>query len=575
MNGVSFTVSPREILGIAGPSGSGKSLTALSVLGLLPPSLSVMGGRIEWKGESLLTATAERLRQVRQSEIGIVFQEAQSALHPCYRVRDQISEALRARGTERRTAEEQSLELLASVGVPDPAAWGDRYPHQWSGGMRQRGLIAMALTNDPALIIADEPTSSLDVTVQAQIMELLVSLKATRDLAMVLISHDLAMLSRYADRIAVMAEGRVVQTGAAHELFANPRHEVTRKLVRHWTHNGGAVRSGTGPGRDVETGALLEVYDLAVHPGGVHAVRDINLRVGVGECVAVIGESGCGKSTLARTIMGLDRPTHGGVKHRGVDVFPDSAVELSRLRREAQMVFQDPSSALNPRRTVGWSVARPLQLQGTVSREERERRVAFLLTRVGLPLRYASYRPHQLSGGERQRVAIARALSVNPRLLILDEPFSALDAHLRGSLMELLDELRAELGLSYLLITHDLRSVRVLADRVYVVYLGRVVEHGPVADVLSRSAHPYTHALVSAEPGELSAPPVVIERVLLAGEVPDPLSAPSGCAFRSRCWRTTDLCRLQVPELVAVEDDRPEKSVLQSVACFNPCPGPR
>lgn len=576
VDGVSFEVQPREVFGIAGHSGAGKSLTVLSILGLLPSAVSVSAGRIEWRGEDLLRVSPGRLRQVRRAEIGIVFQEAQSALHPSHRIRDQVAEALRTGGAGRKAAREEALDLLDSVGVPDPRQWGERYPHEWSGGMRQRGLIALALANRRTLLIADEPTSSLDVTVQAQIMELLAGLRDSRGLSLVLVSHDLALLAEYADSIAIMKEGRIVERGAVADLLERPTHSVTRRLVASWTSTTEAGSPRDHPERAQpanEPEHLLVVRDLHAFPGGVPAVRGVDLVVRARECVALVGESGCGKSTLARALVGLVPHVKGSVTYRGRLVVPGARADLLRLQREAQLVFQDPSASLNPRRSVGWSVGRPIQLHESVPTSDRRRRVRELLIRVGLPPAYADRRPHELSGGERQRAAIARALSVHPRLIILDEPFSALDAHLRSALIDLLAGLRRELGLSYLLISHDLHVVRALAGRMYVIYLGRVAEQGDVTTVMEQRRHPYTRALVSAEPRRgLDGVPSAT-RLVLPGEVPNPLAAPTGCAFRLRCWRNDERCATHHPPLAPLQ---PGQSLERGhgAACFHPCPVP-
>lgn len=572
VKGVSFDVREGEILGIVGPSGAGKSVTALSLLGLLPPSLHVRGGSVEWRGEELVGAPEARLRALRRSELGVVFQEAMSALHPCYRVGRQLEGALRLQGLDRTVARRASLELLREVGVPEPATWARRFPYEWSGGMRQRALIAMALAGSPRLLIADEPTSSLDVTIQAQVMAVLARLRRERGLSIILISHDLGLVAEQVDRLVVFSSGRVIEAGPVSRILEAPRDEVTRALTRGWHASriptSATARTGEGYAGGEGRPVLLDVQGLAARAGSTPAVRDVSLRVGAGEWVALIGESGCGKSTVARALVGLTPLDEGRLALDGEPLGVGGA-NPRRIRSDIQLVLQDSSAALNPRRTVAWSVGRPLEIRG-VRGEARRSRVAELLERVGLSPTDGRRRPGQLSGGERQRAALARALAVRPRLLILDEPFSSLDAHRRADLADFLAELQQDLGLSYLVISHDLRSVAAWAQRIYVVYLGRVVEEGSARDVLSRPAHPYTADLVGSSPGSgLDGPSRVPP-----GHVPNPLDVPTGCPYHPRCVLATDVCRAARPGLdaVATTTSAPLDGPRRMAACYHPLP---
>jgi peptide/nickel transport system ATP-binding protein len=590
VDGASLDVRGGEVVGLVGSSGAGKSLTALAVLGLLPPSARVTQGSIRFAGVDVLKADQETLRRLRGQEVGTVFQDPLSALHPCMPVGAQVIEGLAwNRGSRLARERGTAAALLRDVGLPDPDVWSSRYPHEWSGGMRQRALMATALAQDPSLLIVDEPTTALDVTTQAQLLELLRGLQDDRGMAVLLITHDLGVVAELADRLYVMDAGRVVESGSVGDVFDHARHPATRFLVRgrvpsrDATHRRSRTKSPTlgktldvhavvAPPGDAGLGVYttageapaLEVQDLSVRFGGTRAVASVDLLIREGGALGLVGESGCGKSTIARAIVGLEAGATGRIRVDGRDVLTASPSELRKIRRIVQVVWQDPHASLNPRRSVGWAVARPLRVHRLIGRTKARLRARELLERVGLPGFYASRRPHELSGGERQRVAIARALALQPRLLVLDEPFSALDAALRAGLLQLLDELRRELGVAYLLISHDLSVVRAIVETVAVAYLGRVVEQGRATTVFSRPAHPYTQALFSATPVDHPRDRGSAARIILDGEVPSAARRPSGCAFRTRCWKAQTACVERVPDLLSHLDAD------HAVACLFP-----
>jgi peptide/nickel transport system ATP-binding protein len=542
VRGLGYAVAPGEVLGIVGESGAGKSAAALAVMGLLPRGARVTGS-VRWRGRELLGLPDRRLAAIRGRRIAMVFQPALSALTPVYRVGDQIAEAIAAHGgTTRRAARARAVQLLDLVGIPDAARRAGLFPHQLSGGMRQRVLIAMAVAAEPDVIIADEPTAAVDPTVQAQLLEVLT---AVADAALVLITHDLGVVARCADRVAVMHAGRAVETGTVDDVFYRPRTPYTVGLL------GAARRPATATARAGRGGvpggpAVLEVDGLVRHyplvsgtvfrrrVGTVRAVDGIGFDVRAGETVALVGESGCGKTTTVREILRLAAPQRGRVTVLGRDVAGLGAAERTALRRDVQVVFQDPLAALDPRRTVGDSIAEPLRTHGAPAAAVGPR-VGELLRLVGLDPGHAARYPRALSAGQRQRVGIARAVALEPRLILLDEPVSALDVSVRTGVIDLLAELQATLGLSYLLVAHDLSLTGRIADRVVVMYLGRIAEIGPVPDVYAAPAHPYTRALLSATPLPDPRRERARRRVLLPGDPPDPADPPAGCRFRTRC----------------------------------------
>jgi peptide/nickel transport system ATP-binding protein len=613
VRGVSFTLDGGQVLGLAGESGSGKTTVGLSLLRLLPGSAAVTG-EVLLHGESLLSASWGRLRAVRWAGASVVFQGAMNALNPVQTIDDQICEPIVLhQKISRQAARARAVELLTSVGMP--ARRQGSYPHELSGGQRQRVMIAMALACEPDLIIADEPTTALDVIAQAQVLDLLAGLVTAAGIGMIMVSHDLSVLSATCDRLAIMYAGKLAEIGPPHELMSSPRHPYTSILARAFPHAGdaasrynpaaipgdppdlredlpgcafaarcplvvdqcriaeidlwptadvpsghltgcirmreGAARPDAAPAeaaadeaaaRDAVSAGVpvLEARALrVVHParrgrGSARAVDGLNLSVAPGEILALIGESGCGKSTLARALVGLVRPAAGEIRRDGRPL-RYGGNELRTHRRAVQLIVQDPGGALNPRQTVYDAVAEGPRLHGM--RADLNERVRSALARAGLrpPGQFAGRYPHQLSGGQQQRVVIAGALALDPSVLVADEPVSSLDASVRGEILRLLLDLRRQLSLSAVIISHDLGVAWNVADRVAVMYLGRIVEAGPVADVLLRPRHPYTQALVSVLGDGGSSGPV------LGGESPDPTAIPAGCRFHPRCPRLAAL----------------------------------
>ncbi|HWD61573.1 MAG TPA: ABC transporter ATP-binding protein [Humibacter sp.] len=520
---VGFTLYSGQVLARVGESGSGKSVTAMSVLGLLPDSATVTGG-IQLNGNELVGAPGAELRRVRGGLIGTVFQEPMSAFDPVFPIGRQIAEAINVHRPIRARAELRArvAELLATVGLSDPRRIAASYPHELSGGQLQRAMIAMAISCDPVAIIADEPTTALDVTVQAGILDLLRSLRDTRDTAILLITHDMGVVADLADDVLVMRAGEVVERGRVESVFAAPTSDYTKRLlaavptlaeldVATVTEATPVVAAGMEVEPDAADGsadnaaddaAVLANASVVFHRRGVavRAVDGVSFEIGRSEVVGLVGESGSGKSTIGRALAGLVPIADGRATVAGVQL----AGASRRLRREIRSrigyVFQDPASSLNPRNRVGDSIAEPLVLHTKMSRVERADRVSDLLRQVSLPLDFAERYPHELSGGQRQRVAIARALALEPRLLIADEPTSALDVSVQASVLDLLQELQRRLGFACLFISHDLAVVRRLADSVVVLRDGRVVERGDAASVLAAPSDPYTKRLLAAAP---------------------------------------------------------------------------
>ncbi|GGV13021.1 oligopeptide ABC transporter ATP-binding protein OppF [Kitasatospora herbaricolor] len=645
VRGVDLTVRRGETLGIVGESGSGKSVTALAVLGLLPGTADVRGS-VRLDGRELVGLPRDTLAPIRGRRMAMVFQDPLSAFTPVHRIGDQIVEALRIhRRIGRRAARERAAELLDLVGIPDPGRALDSFPHEFSGGMRQRAMIAMAVANDPDLLLADEPTTALDVTIQAQVLDVLRTARRETGAALVLVSHDLGVIAGMADRVAVMYAGRVVESAGVDELFARPRHPYTLGLIgavpRVDTRGGplvpipgapapmGALPAGCPfaarcplvqdrcrtaepplSGTDGHLAACVRAGELAargpapteIYPmppvpaappappraerapvlrvsgltktfpvlkgsvfrrrtGEVYAVDGVDLDIRAGETLGLVGESGSGKSTTLFELLNLAKPESGRIEFLGQDTAGLTRAAAHRLRAELQIVFQDPTAALDPRMPVGDIVAEPLRAQRT-PRELVALRVPELLRQVGLDPAHAARYPHQFSGGQLQRVSIARALAVRPRLLVLDEPVSALDVSVQAGVLNLLQRLKADLGPAYLFVSHDLSVVRHLADRVSVMYLGRTVEQGEVSAVFDHPRHPYTRALLSAVPLPDPAAERARERVLLAGDPPSPTERHTGCRFRSRC-----------PVYAALTDDRRTACEQRSPVLAEAAPG--
>ncbi|KQT87808.1 microcin ABC transporter ATP-binding protein [Methylobacterium sp. Leaf469] len=503
VDGVSFAIAPGETLALVGESGSGKSVTALSILRLLDGSAHHPGGRILFRGRDLLTLPERELRKVRGADITMVFQEPMTSLNPLHSIERQIGEVLEVhRGLSGRKARARILELLDLVGLRDAERRLAAYPHELSGGQRQRVMIAMALACEPDLLVADEPTTALDVTVQAQILTLLADLQKRLGMAMLFITHDLGIVQRIATSVCVMLEGRIVEAGETAEIFARPQHPYTQRLL---------AAEPTGRANPVAEGAseLLAAGPLKVWfpirqgllrrtTSHVKAVDGVSLRVRAGETVGVVGESGSGKTTLGLALLRLTG-CEGPIVFLGQSIAGLSPAAMRPFRRDMQVVFQDPYGSLSPRMTVGDIIAEGLVVQGAAkSRAERQAVVAGALTDVGLDPATMDRYPHEFSGGQRQRIAIARAIVLKPKFVVLDEPTSALDRSVQAQIVTLLRDLQRERGLAYLFISHDLKVVRALANHVLVMQNGRVVEEGAAEAIFSHPRHPYTQALFAA-----------------------------------------------------------------------------
>ena len=504
---VSFDIRRGETVALVGESGSGKSVTALSVLQLLPyPMARHPSGSIRFRGAELVGAPARDLLSVRGNRVSMIFQEPMTSLNPLHTIERQVNEVLILhKKLNREAARRRTLELLQQVGIPEAEKRLDAYPHQLSGGQRQRVMIAMALANEPDLLIADEPTTALDVTIQAQILKLLKSLQARYGMALLFITHDLGIVRKVADRVCVMTQGEIVEQGPVAEVFDNPRHAYTQHLLQ-------AEPKGRPAQADPSAPVLVRLDDLKVHfpikrgvlrrtVGYVKAVDGVSIALKQGHTIGLVGESGSGKTTLGLALLRLER-SQGGIEFDGQDLQKLGQRDIRPLRRQMQIVFQDPFSSLSPRMTVGEIVGEGLEVHGIGTAAERTKMIDAALAEVGLDAaRFPGLReryPHEFSGGQRQRIAIARALVLKPRFIVLDEPTSALDMSVQAQIVDLLRDLQIRHKLAYLFISHDLKVVRALADEVVVLRAGQVVERGPAAEVFGAPQTPYTKALIAA-----------------------------------------------------------------------------
>ena len=510
VRGIDLTIEPREVLAIVGESGSGKSVSMLAMMGLLPPSATVKADRMTFDGIDLLTLSPEQRRKIVGKEMSMIFQEPIASLNPCFTVGFQIEEVLRFHlGLDRAARRARAVELLTLVGIPDPAERLNSFPHQMSGGQRQRAMIAMALACRPKLLLADEPTTALDVTIRAQIIELLLELQRDaaekRGMAVLLITHDLNLVRRFAQRVAVMEKGVLVECADTETLFTNPQHPYTRKLI------------DSRPQREIHpvlpiAPVLLEAKGVAVdyatsqpglrgwfRRGRFRAVHPVDLALRQGETLGVVGESGSGKSTLAMALLGLQRASEGQIVFHGEPLSSYRGAAQRKLRSQMQIVFQDPFGSLSPRMTIEEIVGEGLALHRPhLTEDERRARVADVLREVGIDARAMSRYPHEFSGGQRQRIAIARALVVDPQILVLDAPTSALDVSIQQQVLHLLAQLQIKYNLSYLFISHDLAVMRAMAHRVLVFRDGRLVEQGDTESVFFDPRNDYTRELVAA-----------------------------------------------------------------------------
>ena len=592
VDSIDLDVDPGEVVAIVGEFGSGKSVSMLALMGLLPKTATVTADRLAFAGEDLTRLSSRRRRQVIGKEIAMIFQEPIASLNPCFTAGFQIGEALKTHlDVDRAERKERVIALLREVGISEPERRYSAFPHQLSGGMSQRVMIAMALACRPKLLIADEPTTALDVTIQAQILDLLVALQKSHGMALVLVTHNMGVVAETAQRVVVQYAGQQVERQSVHGLFAQatpslyvgaarrpsrpryrrspaghsrcrarPRRPAERLPVpsalqpghRTLRESRSARAAGRtrpralplSPQRPERSGmsAVIEAVDLARHynvsrgafraPATVKALAGATFSVEPGRTLAIVGESGCGKSTLARLITMIEPATSGHLMIDGVDI-AEGGGKVRALRSTVQIVFQNPYGSLNPRQKIGTILEEPLVINTRLGAGERRRRALDMLSRVGLRQEHYGRYPHMFSGGQRQRIAIARALMLEPKILVLDEPVSALDVSIQAQILNLLADLQDQFGLTYVFISHDLSVVRFVADDVMVMYLGRPVEIAPVEEIFRRPQHPYTRALLSATP--VADPDQKRPKIKLEGELPSPFDPPSGCAFHPRC----------------------------------------
>jgi peptide/nickel transport system ATP-binding protein len=639
VDGVSFSVNRGELLGLVGESGCGKTMTALSIMRLLPETGKIAGGRVLLGGEDLASMTEQQMRGVRGRRIGMVFQDPMTSLNPTIQIGRQVSEPLKLHSDlGKDELAERAIRVLEMVGLPQPAKRLGAYPHELSGGMRQRVMIARALICEPELLIADEPTTALDVTIQQQILELIDELRERLGMAVILVTHDLGVIAGRADRVAVMYAGRIAELTDTDRLFGNPRHPYTEALFEALPENAadsgeklysipglppdlvvpptgcrfaarcryatdhcrsedpplrGDVaghdyacfypvgdpevvevsrvherdKHGETPGEQAaaaakKQGNLLVVENLVKNfpitqgailqrkVGAVSAIADVSFTVADGETFGLVGESGCGKTTIGRTVVGMEAADSGSITIDGVDITSLRGKERRRRQRDTHLIFQDAFAALNPRMKVGAILEEPLAIHDVGDRDSRRQRVRELLTEVGLPTNAAGRYPHEFSGGQRQRIGLARALALQPKLIVADEPVSALDVSIQAQILNLMSDLQRRHGLTYVFISHDLSVVRYLASTIGVMYLGKLVEIGPAGDVYGRPHHPYTRGLIDTIPVADPWATRAKKDEGVRGELPSAVNPPSGCRFRTRCPLAQDICAEQEPPLV-------------------------
>ena len=506
VDNVSFTVEERQITAIIGESGSGKSVSCYAMLGLVPsPPGRIDGGTARFQGQDLLALSEAELRAIRGRDIAMIFQDPMTCLNPFMKIGDQLIEPLTLhKGLAKAPARARAEALLDEVGIRDPHAAMNAFPHEFSGGMRQRVMIAMALINEPKLLIADEPTTALDVTIQAQILKLIAELQTKRDIGVLFISHDLAVVSDIADQIVVMEKGKVVESGEPKAIFESPQHPYTQKLLA-------AIPSGEKSADAVAPDPLIRIDNLrtwftpTAGAEPVKAVDDVSLEIHRGEVLGLVGESGSGKSTLGRSILRLVPITDGKITFEGSELSALEGRTLKQFRHRMQMIFQDPYASLNPRMTVYDTLAEPLLLHGLVNKAGLEQAIRELMDNVGLARAFVRKYPHEFSGGQRQRIAIGRALATRPEFIVADEPVSALDVTIQAQILDLLADLTKEYGLTMLFISHDLAVIRQIADRIAVMYHGELVEEGSTAQVFETPQQDYTRSLLAAIPGANAA----------------------------------------------------------------------
>jgi oligopeptide/dipeptide ABC transporter ATP-binding protein len=627
---VDVTIEKGQTVGLVGESGSGKSMLGLSVLGLLPNGGKIVGGSIKTDGNELVGLSEKQLRNVRGNDVAMIFQDSQSSLNPTKKIGEQVAEPVRLhRGLNQKEAEDRAVEVLEMVGMPQPRERLKDYPHQLSGGLRQRVMIAIALTCEPKVLLADEPTTALDVTIQAQILALLDDLRDRLGMATLLVTHDMGVVAGRTSRINVMYAGRIVETAPTDELFTDMRHPYTQALLaaipRLESDNTKALISIPGLPPDLTRppqgcrfaarcplatdkcraeeppltgsdskhlfacwhpvdGPIKKLATLIAHKtmaaatteasgnhlldlqnvvreypvkagllqrqvASVKAVSDVSLHLDAAETFGLVGESGCGKTSLGKLIVGVEKPDSGSIKLDGNEVFKLKGKDLRIARRDLQMMFQDPYGSLDPRMRVSGILKEPLQIQGIGSAKDQDAKVRAILDEVGLPVNALERYPHEFSGGQRQRIALARAVVLEPKVIVADEPVSALDVSIRSQVLNLMKRLQADHKMASVVISHDLAVVKYLADRIGVMYLGKLVEVGTGDDIYKRAAHPYTEALIKTIPVPDPAAEKAKTEAGIKGELPSPLNPPSGCRFRTRCPIAQSICSEVEPPL--------------------------